>query len=43
MEEMVNEIGPGQDKEFRLGSIIVDWAWSRPTLSVCGQGYGALN
>jgi hypothetical protein len=29
MEELVNEIGPGRDKEFRLGSIIVDWAWSR--------------
>ena len=29
MEELVNEIGLGRDKEFRLGSIIVDWAWSR--------------
>ena len=29
-EELVKEIGPGGDKEFRLGSIIVDWAWSRP-------------
>ena len=26
MQELVAEIGPGRDKEYRLGSIMVDWA-----------------